>query len=398
MGKSSGGGSTSTQQQTSTTSLPAWVESTGQNNYGIAQGVSQNLMGPYTGQRVADQTSGQLANVAALQSNVGSTNPAYSLAQDTAAGLTGYQPSQVNAGQLSNTDLSAYMNPYTQSVINNGLSALDVQRQQSLNQVGDQAISSKAFGGSRQGIAEGVTNAGAATAAGNLASQLQAANFTQAQAAATGDINRNLTAQQNNQQAGLSGASTQLNAANALGTLAGQGQQSFLTGIGAASAGQDTIQAQQQAQLLAQQQAYQEQQQFPIQQLGILQSALGQTPYGQTTNTTGTSTQPTSSNGLLSGLGAASAGIGLAGQIGGLFTKAAPLAFLSDERMKTDKKKLGLDPETGLEMWSYRYKDDPKSYPKVVGPMAQDVESKYPGSTREIGGKLVISNLGFGHG
>jgi hypothetical protein len=43
-------------------------------------------------------------------------------------------------------------------------------------------------------------------------------------------------------------------------------------------------------------------------------------------------------------------------------------------------------------MYAYRYKGDPKSYPKVVGPMAQDVEKKHPGSVGKIGGHRVIRN------
>jgi len=41
------------------------------------------------------------------------------------------------------------------------------------------------------------------------------------------------------------------------------------------------------------------------------------------------------------------------------------------------------------------YKGDPKNYPKIVGPMAQDVEKKFPGAVEEINGHKVI-NLGFG--
>jgi hypothetical protein len=73
------------------------------------------------------------------------------------------------------------------------------------------------------------------------------------------------------------------------------------------------------------------------------------------------------------------AGLGLAG-----------LGMLSDRNEKTDIKKLGDDPDTGLPMYSYRYKDDPKSYPKVVGPMAQDIEEAMPGSTERLGGKLYV--------
>jgi hypothetical protein len=48
-----------------------------------------------------------------------------------------------------------------------------------------------------------------------------------------------------------------------------------------------------------------------------------------------------------------------------------------------------LHPNTDAEMYVYRYKDDPKSYPKVVGPMAQDLENVLPGITKLIGGHIV---------
>lgn len=395
MSKDSGGG---TQTVVNKTELPQWVQDAGQKNLAAAYKVSENLAGPYTGARVADMTNGAQADIAGLQSNVGSTNPAFAYAQNTAANLQNYNPAQVNAGSLAGTDLSSYMNPYTQNVINSAMQGIDVQRQQALNQIGDQAIKTGAFGGSRQGIAEGVTNAGAAMQAGNLAAQLQNQNFSQAQNAATADINRNMQAQGLNQQAGLSGAGLNLNAANQLGSLASQGQQSFLTGNAAALAGQQTIQAQNQAQLGAQQQAYQEAQQFPLQQLQIPLQALGATPYGQTNTQTGPGA---SSNGLMTGLGALSSGIGILGGLNSLGGGGAGLAGigalfgLSDESMKTDKQKLGKDPETGLDIYAYRYKGDPKTYPKMVGPMAQDIEKKYPDQVVELGGKKAV-NLGFG--
>jgi hypothetical protein len=52
---------------------------------------------------------------------------------------------------------------------------------------------------------------------------------------------------------------------------------------------------------------------------------------------------------------------------------AMPGGFLrSDERDKTDIKREGTD-HSGIPLYSFRYKEDPKSYPKVVGPMAQDI-------------------------
>ena len=68
---------------------------------------------------------------------------------------------------------------------------------------------------------------------------------------------------------------------------------------------------------------------------------------------------------------------------------------MSDETMKTDITKVGKDKATGLTQYAYRYKGDPKSYPKVVGPMAQDIAKKFPGQTANVGGKIAV-NLGFG--
>jgi hypothetical protein len=309
------GDSGGTQTTVQKNQIPQWVQEAGQKNLSAAYQVAENMKGPYEGPRVADMSQGQMANIGALQSNVGATNPAFAVAQNAAAGLTNYNPSQVQAQTLAGTDLSSYMNPYTQNVIGAGLQAIDLQRQQALNQAGDQALKNGAFGGSRLGIQEGLTNSGSAMQAGNLASQLMAQNFAQAQAAAQGDISRNLAAQQANQQAGLSGAGLNLSAAQGLGSLAGQQQQNFLGGLSAAMAGQDAYQQQQQAQIAAQQQAYQEAQQFPLQQLQVPLQALGVTPYGQQTTSTGPG--PTS-NGLMMGLGAASSAASIAASIAAL--------------------------------------------------------------------------------
>jgi hypothetical protein len=72
------------------------------------------------------------------------------------------------------------------------------------------------------------------------------------------------------------------------------------------------------------------------------------------------------------------------------------LAALSDREAKTDIKKVGKNERTGLDIFAYRYKGDPKSYPKVVGPMAQDIEKKYPGSTERIDGMLVVKPKAVG--
>jgi len=101
-----------------------------------------------------------------------------------------------------------------------------------------------------------------------------------------------------------------------VGNLASQGQNAFLQGNMAAMGGQTAFQQDVQAQLDAQQAAYREAQQFPIQQLQVPLVALGMTPYGQTNTTTGPAPQQNTGNPWLQGVGALGT---LAGGIGSLF-------------------------------------------------------------------------------
>jgi hypothetical protein len=296
------------QTVTNKTELPQWVQEAGQRNLAAAYDVSANMLGPYTGQRVAGLTPGTEQVVGNITQNAAMSQPAFAYAQQLAAQAGGYRPTQVQPGQLSQTDLSQYMNPYTQAVLGTSLDVLNQQRLTGLNQAYDAAIKAKAFGGSRQAIQEGVVNAAAQQQAGQLAAQLMAQNYGQAQTAAQADITRAMEAQRLNQQAGLSGAQIGIQGAQTLGGLAGSGQEAYLTGQTGALTAQSLLQAQQQAELDAAQQAYREAQQFPIQQLQIPIQALGATPYGQTNTQTGPGQQ---SNPLLTGLGAASSAVSI---------------------------------------------------------------------------------------
>jgi hypothetical protein len=62
----------------------------------------------------------------------------------------------------------------------------------------------------------------------------------------------------------------------------------------------------------------------------------------------------------------------------------------SDERLKTDIQPMGKDPKTGIMMHAFRYRGDPKSYPKTVGPLAQNVRKTHPQAVRKVGGRLAI--------
>jgi len=405
----SGGGGGGTQTQTQQTQIPFGIQQRDSDNWDLAVQAANQLMGPYGGQRVASMTPEQRNLIAQLYGNVGSTNPAYAQAQGATSGLLGFNPSTVDPRMLAGTDLSPYMNPYTKNVIDPTMSLMEQSRKQALMGIGDTATQAKAFGGSRQGIAEGVTNAQSELQKGQFAGGLLSQNFAQAQQGAQYDIGNRFTADQFNSQMGLAGAQFRGGMANQLAGLATQGQNTYLQGLQAAMGGQGLLQAQSQAELDAQRQHYMEQRQQPLDVLAIRQNALAQSPYGQMSTTTspGPSTNP-----LSTGLGMSAATAGLLGQMG-MFNKApvntdavmreaiprdvwsqygvtsSPWS-LSDRRLKTDIKKLGRDPKTDIDLYAYRYKGDPKNYPLVVGPMAQDVAKKYPDQVVKAGKYLGI--------
>jgi hypothetical protein len=387
-GGSGGGGVQTVQTQTQ---LPDWVNSAARDNLDFARSVADNLAGPYTGQRVAPLTAGTGSLTNMLLGNVGAGNNSFTQAGGTLSALQNYNPLSVSPNSLAQTDLTPYLNKYTQDVVDKSLNSLEIQRKQAINSVGDQAASAKAFGGSRHGVVEGVTNAEAARHAGELTAGLQQANFGQAQAAAGQDIATNLQGQIANQNADATGAGVRLSGANSGATVAAQGQQTLLQQIMAGLQGQQLVQGNQQAQLDAAKALYDEQRQYPIQQLQIRSGTLAQTPYGSTT------TQQTAlpgGNGLMQGAGLAMGGLGLMGSLfgaSGAFPLVGASSLLSDRTEKTDIKKLGVDEETGLDIYAYRYKGDPKTYPKVVGPMAQDVAKKFPHLAGSVAGRLTIN-------
>lgn len=382
------------QTVTTETKLPQWVEDFSKANLEMAGTVASELTPPYDGPRVADMNAGQNTALAAVTGNLGSTNPAFSTAMGGAQGAMGFDPSQVQARSFLDGNINAYMSPYTANVEQQALGRLDDQRRIALARTGDQAAAAGAFGGSRHGVMEGVTNSEAAKEAGLLSANLRDQAYRQGLAAMESDFSRDMAAQQLNQAAGLAGGDLRLRGAGMLGDLAAGGQNAFLQGSQAALAAGNQQQAQTQLGYDADMQRYNELRGYPIEQLDIRLNALGMTPYGSS----GSQTTPMSSNYGMSALGGALAGAQLAGMLPGLGASAGgwgalaggALGLLSDERDKTDIEELGDG------MYAFRYKGDPKSYPKVVGPMAQEVEKKHPDKVMTVGNRKVIRNMGFG--
>ena len=84
----------------------------------------------------------------------------------------------------SQADIAGYFSPYANQVVGQSLGALDRSRQMAVNGIADQAQAAHAFGGSRHGVAEALTNQGYAEQASQMAAQLYNQDYAQALAAA----------------------------------------------------------------------------------------------------------------------------------------------------------------------------------------------------------------------
>lgn len=117
-------------------------------------------------------------------------------------------PGLIDVNQLATTDFSAYMNPFTQQVVDLGQQDIERQRQLASSQMGARAQSAGAFGGSRQAVQEAVLAGEALREAGQLSSQQRQRGFETALQAGQFDIGqmqsaRTLASQQDFQASGL---------------------------------------------------------------------------------------------------------------------------------------------------------------------------------------------------
>ena len=131
----------------------------------------------------------------------------FNVNQAAAGGLQ--QAFQGTQRAMQAPNIGQFMNPYTRQVTQNTLADLERQRQMQMNTLGAQASGARAFGGSRHGVAEALTNEGFARQGAQAFGNLQQQGFNTALQASQ--------AQQGRQMAG----------AAQLGQL---GQQAFGTG------------------------------------------------------------------------------------------------------------------------------------------------------------------------
>ena len=306
--------------QTSSTSVDPDIKKSFLANFEQAQ----NVAGALPIQQIAGYNPMYQAGEEALV-NAGLAGPGISgtdLAAQMAAYGGVYQPSQVTA-QQTNLGLSgpgsiaSYMNPYTESVRKNALADLESSRQTAIAQMGERATAAKAFGGSRQGVAEALTNQGFAKQAATLGTQLNESAFDKAMAMQQADIGRRSSADIANQLIGLQGAQARTGAAGTLGSLAAQQQGLRLGGAQAVMGAGGARQALSQQQMDAIRNV-------GLQRLGVVQSSLGASP----ANLGMQSTTPYTQNVGAGALGGALAGSQLAGAFGATAGTGATIGAL----------------------------------------------------------------------
>lgn len=397
----------------------------------------RNNIGAYQG--VYDGAIGMAANAGNSQTPYVNDQFGYreAYAPNIQNNWNGYAGQPIDANQANVTaqtfkdaDVSAYMNPYLDQVESYALQNLQAGTQQGLNKIGDQAAAAGAFGGSRQGVQEGAMMGDAAKRAGELSAGIRAQGYDRALQQITADQNRGMQASLANQSANMQGQianrdtglqlagldqrsqmanqqammqaqlanqaagldvnrlglqaqmanqnatqqdyARQLQAALGMGQLGDQANAALGTDLARLLSIGGMQQEQEQKYLSDAYNRFVEARDYPLEQLNIRQSALGLSPYGRTQTTTEKS--PTDWGGIAKGVG------------------QLAMAFASsDKTMKTDVQKVGKDKATGLDVYSYRYKGDPKSYPKVVGLMADDVEKEMPEAVKTIGGKKAVA-------
>ena len=171
-----------------------------------------------------------------------------------AGGLGSYAP-YLQAAQAATgpTAYQAYMSPYQQDVIGTTLQEYDIQAQKGAQAIPAQAITAGAFGGGREGVQRAEYGAASDRNRAALQAQLLQTGFGQAQQAAQTAFGQQQSLAQ--QQQNLATQQQQL--AQLAPSLAGQ-QIASLTTLGGLG------QAQQQAQLSAQQQLAQQQLYQPL--------------------------------------------------------------------------------------------------------------------------------------
>ncbi len=314
--------------QTQTVRLAPFQEDFLADIFASAKGLTgEGSQMPFSAQQLAALSPAQQQAISSAMGGIGAYSPymqrgAEALGQGIGAvgaglGTIGSAIGQAGQASYDPTSYQQFMDPYTEDVIATTQADIGRQGQVQQNQLSGNAISAGAFGGSRQGVAQGEIARNVMDQQARTGSQLRSQGFAQAQSAAQ------QAAQQQLKQAQLTGQLGQTTGAlgQSIGALGMQtaglgqlGQQmgtqdiNTLLGIGGLEQGQlqkslDIARANSLAE-----------QALPYQQIGFMSDIFRGVPSLQQTYSQRTAPGPSKSSQML-GLGIA--GLGAVGQAGG---------------------------------------------------------------------------------
>lgn len=389
--------------QINKTELPPWVDAAAQQNLAEANRIAQKPYVQYPGERVAGMTDLEAAAGGTLQSGIDFTQAALGLGAGAANQAIGFQAGQingpagvanVNAQGFTDRDISAYMDPNINNVVDTTLGGMRQNLTRSAQAQADAARGAGAWGGSRFGVEQAVLQSEGARQMAATEAGLRSQAYSDAAGRLQQDNATNLQAQLANQQSGLTTQGQQLTADQANlqaqlaaaginlqgGQLAGQLGQSASDTMGKNATLQQLLGQNErginQAQLDTDYQNWYDAQNHDLNNLNLKMTALGLTPYGKTTTTESTQQNNNSSNGWMTALG----GIATLGSL-----------FFSDPKTKKNIKSKGKVPGTDLNKYEFEYKKGMGIGGKQVGLMSTDVKKKVPEAVVpvQLGGKKV---------
>lgn len=297
-----------TSTTTNSAQLPDYIKPYVERFLPKAEALSTQPYQQYGSQRLANFSPDTQNAFNMVRQNAADPLTGLTQAQNTAAGIAGFQSGNIGTTDWTGANVQGYMNPYIQNV-------LDVQKQRANQNFQEQqagrnaqAIQAGAFGGNRRFVQDSLAQRDTNQQLQEMEAQGLANAYQNAQNMFTSDQGRMLQAQMANEEARRLGAGLGLDAARAQVdmTKAGQdlraGQAEALSSVGA------KIQQREQAGLDMAYQDWMNQRDDPYRKLQQYQSLLGGGPAPSSTTST-TSTPPPDFLSQLIGLGVTGAGI-----------------------------------------------------------------------------------------
>jgi F0F1-type ATP synthase membrane subunit c/vacuolar-type H+-ATPase subunit K len=269
---------------------------------------------PFSAQQLAALSPGQQQAISRAMSGVGSFEPFLQKGTEAIGqgiGQLGTAQQRVAAAGIDPSSYQQFMNPFMEDVIQKQYQDIADQGAKQQTQLGASAVGAGAFGGSRQGIAQGEIAANVLDQQARTGAQLRSAGFQQAQNLAQQAAQQQLRQAQLTGQLGQSVGQLGMQTAGLgqLGQQMGVQDVNTLLGIGGLQQGQD------QRQLDVTRANQLAQQALPFQRIGFMSDIFRGVPALQQTYST-TTTPPPSRTSQLLGLGIA--GLGAAGSAGGI--------------------------------------------------------------------------------